>query len=588
MTDADPAPSPRNSDDVVDLRAYAFVLTAWWREIVVGAVSFAVGTAALVLAARVVFPTYETQVDVTVIRMATQVSMDQTLQTGGQARNLQRQQWSARRAALVGLVHNADVAQAVAERLRGQFEDEKAGTANRLIRRIDAELVTIGMLSNSNLSDLIRITARGDSPEQAVAVANAWAEEYVNHVNRLYEQVPETLTASISTAVENAQQAYDTAQAGLEAFVAHSEIDRLQRQIGAKATTLGNLQDLWRVTVDTQLMAVEKQQETAFQTVNEWFDSQFQELATNYDTRRKINLLLADARGLRAQVESGGEASVASNGLAFLLLKTAAYASSVGSATSLELNVADGGAVHVDARQQLEDVNAIIGALEAREQQLARDIARQSQALSNASLPTGEIRDAASGFVGAAAANGQGLGDETAATNGQGLGDEARGVAAQRASISGVNQPLPVQSVSWAPSHMESLADYIEDEQGAVVSLILAEEEELRALKAEREQALSQQRTLQQERDLRWSALNSLRSERIELDMSSVGNVSEVRLASRAVLPEDPVGLAVWLLALLAGFVGLLAMVCLTVFADAMGGRPWLHEWRAEQGAAAR
>lgn len=586
MTDADQTHSPRNPDDVVDLRAYAVVLAAWWREIVVGAVSFAVGTAALVLAARVVFPTYETQVDVTVIRMATQVSMDQTLQTGGQARNLQRQEWAARRAALVGLVHNADVAQAVAERLRGQFEDEKDGTANRLIRRIDADLVTIGMLSNSNMSDLIRITARGDSPEQAVAVANAWAEEYVNHVNRLYEQVPETLTVSISTAVANAQQAYDDAQTGLEAFVARSEIDRLQRQIAAKATTLGNLQDLWRVTVDTQLMAVEKQQETAFQTVNEWFDSQFQELATNYDTRRKINLLLADARGLRAQVESGGEASVASNGLAFLLLKTAAYASSVGSATSLELNVADGGAVHVDARQQLEDVNAIIGALEDREQQLARDIARQSQTLSNASLPAEEIRDA--GFVVAAASNGQGLGDETAASNGQGLGGEARGVAAQRASISGVNQPLPVQAVSWAPSHLESLADYIEDEQGAVVSLILAEEEELRALKAEREQVLSEQRALQQERDLRWSALNSLQNERIELEMSSVGNVSEVRLASRAAVPEDPVGLAVWLLALLAGFVGLLAMVCLTVFADATGGRPWLHEWRAEQGAAAR
>ena len=588
MTGADTMPSPRNPDGEVDLRAYAFVLAAWWREIVAGAVSFAVGTAALVLAARLVFPTYETQVDVTVIRMATQVSMDQTLQTGGQQRNLQRQEWSARRAALVGLVHNSDVAQAVAERLRGQFEDEKEGTANRLIRRIDAELVTIGMLSNSNMSDLIRITARGDSPEQAVAIANAWAEEYVNHVNRLYEQVPETLTASISTAVANAQQAYDAAQAGLETFITRSEIDRLQRQIAAKATTLGDLQALWRVTVDTQLMAVEKQQETAFQTVSEWFDFQFQELATNYDTRRKINLLLADARGLRAQIEGSGEASVASNGLAFLLLKTAAYASSVGSATSLEVNVADGGAVHVDARQQLEDVNAIISALETREQQIARDIVRQSEALSNASFPAERIPAAVPGFVEAAASNGQGLGDETAASNGQGLGDEARGVAAQRASISGVNQQLPVQPVSWAPSHLESLEAYIEDEQGAVVSLILAEEEELRALKAEREQALSQQRALQQERDLRWAALNSLRSERIELDMSSVGNVSEVRLASRAAIPDDPVGWPVWLLAILAGFVGLLAMVCLAVLVDAMGGRPWLHEWRAEQGAAAR
>ena len=585
MTDVDTTPSPRNPGDEVDLRAYAFVLAAWWREIVLGAVSFAIGTAALVLVFRAVFPTYETAVDVTVIRMATQVSMDQTLQTGGQQRALQRQEWSARRAALVGLVHNADVAQAVAERLRGQFEDEREGTANRLLLRIDAELVTIGMLSNSNMSDLIRITARGDSPEQAVAISNAWAEEYVDHVNRLYEQVPETLTVSISAAVADAQQAYDTAQARLEAFIARSEIDRLDRQIDAKATTLVNLQDLWRVNVDTQMMAVEKQRETAFQVVNEWFESRFQELQANYDTRRKLNLLLADARVLRAQIESAGAASVASNGLAFLLLKASVHASSVNPVDSLEINVADGVSVHVDAMQQLEDVNAIIGALEVRDQQLAGDIARQSREMSNASLPAEMISDFTSGFAVADASNGRGLGNGTDASNGQGSGSEAHEVVA----ISGVNQPLPAPaSLSWATSQMESLADYIEDEQGAVVSLIVAEEKELQALKAEREQAISEQRVLQRERDLRWSVLSSLQNERVELEMSSVGNVSEVRLASRAANPEDPIGLAVSLLAILAGFVGLLVMVCLAVFADATGGRPWLHAWTAEQGAGAR
>ena len=573
MTDTDTTPSPPD-DDVVDLRAYALVLTAWWREIILGAVAFAVGTAALVLAARVVFPTYETSVDVTVIRMATQVSMDQTLQTGGRG-DLGGREWTARRAALLGLVHNSDVARAVAERLRGRIE-EKEGTANRLLRRIDAELVTIGVLSTRNMSDLVRITALGDSPEQAVIIADTWAEEYVTHVNRLYEQVPETLTASISTALANAQQAYDTAQARLEAFVARSEIDRLQREIAAKTTTLGNLQDLWRVNVDTQLMTVEKQQDTAFQTVNEWYDSQFQELATNYDTRRKINLLLADARGLRAQVESGGEASVASNGLAFLLLKTAAYASSVNSANSLEISVADGGAVHVDAKQQLEDVNAIIGALEVREQQITSDIARQSRALSNTALPAEGIQDAASWLAVAAAANGQGLGNGTATANGQGLGTR------------GVNQPLLMQSMAWDRSHLESLGDYIRDGQGPVVSLITSEEEELRALRAERERVISEQRALAQERDLRWTALNSLQSERVELEMSSFGNVSEVRQASRAATPDDPVGFAVSLIAVLAAFVGLLAMVCLAFFANAMGGRPWLHEWRAAQGAGAR
>ena len=149
-----------------------------------------------------------------------------------------------------------------------------------------------------------------------------------------------------------------------------------------------------------------------------------------------------------------------------------------------------------------------------------------------------------------------------------------------------MNQPLFMQSMAWDRSHMESLGDYIRDGQGPVVSLITSEEEELRALRAERERVISEQRALAQERDLRWTALNSLQSERVELEMSSFGNVSEVRQASRAATPDDPVGFAVSLIAVLAAFVGLLAMVCLAFFANAMGGRPWLHEWRAAQGGA--
>ena len=82
-------------------------------------------------------------------------------------------------AALLGLVHQGEVARIVRERL----DERLAGTsAVDLLGMIAGDFVTY---RGRALSDLIRISARAPTPQDAADLATIWAEEYVASVNRM-------------------------------------------------------------------------------------------------------------------------------------------------------------------------------------------------------------------------------------------------------------------------------------------------------------------------------------------------------------------------------------------------------------------
>lgn len=223
-----------NQDADFNLPKYVFILIAWWREILLGAslVTVSVGTTAL--AVRTLWPAYEASADIAMTDAG--VGTDRTSFRG-------------RRVAIVGLARSGDLARSVLDRLDGQLGATEA-TESALLRTIDATLVST---LSANLSNLIRITARARSPEQAVVLADAWAEEYVSHVNRLYEQVPESLLASVAAEEERATQEYRAAQKELQAFVGTVDLDRLTRQIEAKKHTVEELEDIRRMITDRQV-----------------------------------------------------------------------------------------------------------------------------------------------------------------------------------------------------------------------------------------------------------------------------------------------------------------------------------------------
>ena len=510
------------------------VLIAWWREIVVGAALVTVVVSAAALALRLFRPTYEASADVTIIRAMTNVSIDNTLETAREFTGSLTARMAARRAALVGLVHNTSVAQAVVERLRDQLDDKEVLEAI-LLQRIDSELVIALNATRRQGSDLIRITASAGSPEKTAAIANAWAEEYVSHVNRLYEQVPESLTASISEELERAREDYHVAQKNLETFMAGNDVERLNRLIGEKRSIVSQLTGLWRGSIDSELSKLEAEQQATTEVFNQRTESQTAMLSAEYDRQRRLKQLLDDAWSLRTQIETGGEASVASNGLALMLLKAGAYASSAGLASALDVRV-DGTASHVDAASQLADVKALIVALEARNAVVESNIERLS-------------------------------------------GDLPEHYRERSADL-----PL------WNPAHLRELNGRVSEADSNEIAYLTAElEDEIQLMVAEREVKMAVHHALVEDRDIKRSALTTLQNESVELRIGNSADMPEVRLASPAAVPVAPTGISLLLVAVLAGGAGLLAAVCAALLAAAVNAQPLfarMREQSSQVGAA--
>ena len=503
------------------------VLIAWWREILVGAALVTVVVSGAVLAKRLFLPTYEAFADVTIVRTMTNVSIDNTLETAREFTGGLTARMAARRAALVGLVHNASVARAVIERLRDRLDDKEVQAAI-LLERIDSELVVALNATRRQGSDLIRIIASSDSPDKTAAIATAWAEEYVSHVNRLYEQVPESLTVSISEELKRARQDYQDAQKNLEKFISSNNIDQMTRLIEEKRSIVRQLTDLWRESIDSQLSKLEVEQQAATAVFNERTESLIAMLSLEYEKQRQLDRLLADARSLRTQIETGGEASVASNGLALMLLKAGAYASSVGPASALDIRV-DGTASHIDAASQLADVKALIVALEAQYEVLEFSIERLSK-----DLPEQYSRGATS-------------------------------------------NPL------WNPEHVRELNGRIKEADSNEVSRITAVlEDEVQELLAEREARMAMHQTLVEDRNIKRSALTTLQNESVELRIGSSADTPEVRLASPAAVPVDPAGIPLLLIVILAGGAGLPAAACTALLAAAVNVQPLFARMRKQ------
>ena len=502
-------------------------LIAWWREILVGAALVTVVVSSAALALRLFLPTYTASADVTIVRAMTNVSIDNTLETAREFTGSLTARMAARRAALVGLVHNTSVARAVGERLRGQLDDKEVPEAI-LLQRIDSELVIALNATRRQGSDLIRITASADSPEKTAAIANAWAEEYVIHVNRLYEQVPESLTASIAEELERAREDYHVAQKNLETFMTGNDVERLNRLIDEKRSIVGQLTDLWRASIDSEVSKLEVEQQATTDMFNQRTQSQMEMLSAEYGKQRKLKQLLDDAWSLRTQIETGGEASVASNGLALMLLKAGAYASSAGPASALDIRV-DGTASHVDAASQLADVKALIVALEAQNEVLESNIERLSKDLPEHYLER--------------------------------------------------STDLPL----WDPVHLRELSGRVSEADSNQVSQITAElEDEVQLLVAEREVKMAMHHALVEDRNIKRSALTTLQNESVELRIGSSADMPEVRLASPAATPVEPAGISLLLIAILAGGAGLPAAGCAALLAAAMNVQPLFARMRKQ------
>ena len=498
-------------EDPVEFRRHVLVLAANWRKIALGAVLTAGAAGALMWALWSFVPKYEASADVAIIHAAPKVSIDETLRTVTAANRFSHRERVAQRAAFVGLVHNGDVARSVVERLGKQLEEDQNETT--LLDDITSELVTVGVQSNLNTSDLIRITASAGSPGKAVNFANAWAEEYVKVVNRVYEKAPASLLAAVNSELVKTRKRFRVVQDALEKLIAASKFSELERQISIRNAL-----------------------------VDSWSKAQNEALNTNYASLNRMTSQLAAARILRAQMENAGGTNTASNELGILLLKAEAYTSGE-HAVQIELeNVFEkAGVTHADSVDLLGDTDALIAALEEGISRLQERIMSQYQY----SYLFKKFRNKEAAGIRV---------DEISEPRAPGGNPNSTAAALQRTRTEDRFHGGSSDSLSWLVAQIENEIRVMQEE------------------KEKEDRILSEAR---KNRDLLRSSLDSLENEVVELTLVKASGVStEVRLASRAVPPKDPAGPHPILVAAVGGFAGLLAMACFVLLMGPTDARP--------------
>jgi len=151
--------------------------------------------------------------------------------------------------------------------------------------------------------------------------------------------------------------------------------------------------------INNRLAAFQKEQEaksalfnayvnadtTAQTTVfNKQVEAKVQTLANSYAAKLKLEQLLKDAQALREQIDQGrATGSSATSGLAILLLKAEAFASSAGLPGDLQLQLDTTTGLATSPDEQVRDLGALISVLEDRVEELDGAIEVQSQELFN-------------------------------------------------------------------------------------------------------------------------------------------------------------------------------------------------------------
>lgn len=442
MSSASVSPATWAMDDEIDLRQYIQVVINWWREIALITVAVVVATVCVLLLYTLTTPpVYEAAATVAIARVKSDITFDERYRTLSEE-ELQQLRGDARRSALLGLVRNTAVANAVITELSAQLSEDERNPA-LLLEQVTGRLVSLE--SGGSDSDLISIVVRSESPDHSALIANAWAKQYVQHVNTLYGSVPAELMTSVGSDLALASSAYQQAQQNLESFIADDNASQLERQIAEKESVLSTIQigrqSALQALIDKEmaarqeiaaayinalaenrLLGFEKEQEAKRQVVAAYIDSeldarlsaynndrrarqviynrlvdaelgsvlaifdrqvqdQLGQLARSYEEKQRLETLLVGAQTLRTQVENGGDAAAVSNRIAVTLLKTQVLSATASLPGMLQLNVDAGADQPVSATEQASDLSALVSALEDRLTTLSSQITDQSTAL---------------------------------------------------------------------------------------------------------------------------------------------------------------------------------------------------------------
>ncbi len=628
------------ADDEIDLRQYADVLIAWWKEILFIAVIFALIAGLAVMGLRFLgAPQYAAAADVAILRTVSEVTFDERFTTTSD--NQATSNAAARRNALVALA----VSPALAETVIAQMGDDLTVEQRQptvLAETVKAELVSSA--GRSGDSDLIRITASAETPEKAAQIVTAWAQAFVREVNQIYGQVPDELLQSIQGEQAKAQTDYQTAQKALEQFIAQNRVDELSRSVADTEATISALQNSQQLALDTLIQETVAAQRTV---ASSYLDAQAQNIAAPYvkeqEGRRNIVLAYVDAlyrskvtvfeeqakrdiellRGyytrwlqitrsldeaatLRNQVASGSDLASGGSTLATHVLKLQALTQALdpGPMAEMQLPNSGVGGLPSDASPMVatnQPVQVLVGGTPLQIQLNADGMLPKEELLADidalvTALQTrkdeleGQITTLSEQLL---TAHGDARAGDAASLESalMGAATSSPGALDAQALLTATAVSAPAISIEplvdlFQPENIEALVAMQND--GRLTSALATLEDQVRAVKADLEGERARLLQLTQQRDLAWETYSTVSSKVAELALMRAAAGSEVRFAAPGVAPSLPVpGVSLSLTVAMAGVVGLLVGVMVAFIGNYLGKAPFLSRRQRTVGAAA-
>ena len=504
-------------EEEIDLRIYIDILLKWWWLIALGAIVVGAGAFAFTsLLPRV----YEAAAGVVMIKSRVEISLgsgfqstsEDDLSLSPQASSVVLDRTQRRLNTLIGMVRSGSIAQQVADELRDILDEEDTDPA-RLMEYVEGRVLSA---NGNGESDTIQIVVTHKDPEIAAQIANAWARAFEVHVNAIYGEASYSPFADIGQQVVTAKSEYDQAQAAYVVFLnAEDRIAELQRQVAEDEAVIENLrlgrQDSVAAVTNAQVTVQKRLLNTSVVAEVDSnltvFEKQRDELMRNFDRdyERVIRMkdLLLDANLMREQLLAGG--GLGNDALVWLSFKAKVFATTDDlpfetldiTTSSLETLLSA-----TDPVTQVADLDALIVAMESEVSRLETSLQAQVETLA-----------ARESYQFLATLSAEMLDMETS-PSGKAL--------AQFSDWQGL---LPYAEILKAPLDQEivTLENHVRELQSEIVGLQGRKDE------------------LRKNRDLAWDAYTNLLSKEQEIRIATTSAGSDVRFASPAVPPREPV-----------------------------------------------
>ncbi len=499
---------------------------------------------------------YEATATIAIVKTSTQVEFDPRFRTLTQD-EIATISADSRRATLLGLVANGNIAGQVISRMESQLDAEERNPA-QLLNKVSA--------ATSGRGDLILIKVRDQDPEKAANLASAWAREYERYVNELFAGATSEYAESITNQYQRAFEDFTQAQNALEQFIANSQMDQLSRTITETRQLLDALQvgkqNALTLVISEQLkvnseiiaaylgaqsanrlVAFEKEQEGRRELIRTYLEAQnnaqvrvFSEqvnadlraLQDLYTAQIRVRRLVGSARAMRDQVRAGGDAAAQSNSLALSLLKSQAFGFTVPISGNLQIQI-DTQAAPTTANEQVADLDSLITALEQHDAALTAQI----EALSNRLL------------------SGEGYRLDTAQLGESRIAEaisQTYGLLFDVGVIGQLSESVPVTNplTKAAQQRASEILRFFRSDALSIGALVDNgnEDETIQRLQQRLQAAQSQlekeQTTfdqLRRDRDLKRDTVETLARKQAEVSLATAVTGSEVRLASPAIPP---------------------------------------------------